>query len=234
MRRSKTVGGFIRHWVFGHRAPQLFLNGLRSEIKVRLNKDPLPIIREIKEQAREIQSRHNTLIKDAPSKGHLELTSHMLAAYRVLLPELGIDRATIQLLDHAMMQGVDTNSMRFALKSMLDSCRNNADRFYSIFKWLMKQYGTTFKWTSPHGHEKERCDFSIEIQRCFYHDFFTAHGAPFLTPALCQIDSIWFNMVDPKSHGFRFNKSRYRTQGYGAPTCIFPIIEEAVKKKKPV
>jgi hypothetical protein len=37
MNGLKTAGNFIKHWVFGHRAPQLFLNGLRSEIKTRIN-----------------------------------------------------------------------------------------------------------------------------------------------------------------------------------------------------
>lgn len=232
MNGLKTIGNFIRHWVLGHRATQLFLNGLRSEIKTRLNKNPSPIIKKIKEEARKIQLYDNKLIEDAPSRGHLELTSHILSAYRVLLPEVGIDKATIQLLEHAMMEGVDTMSMRFALQSMLDSSRNQPGRLYNIFQWLMKQYGTTFKWTAPHKHKIKRSGFSIEIQRCFYHSFFTAHNAPFLTPVLCQIDSIWFNMIDPQRHGFSFDKSRYRTQGYGARTCVFPIIEEVKKNPR--
>lgn len=234
MNGLKTVGNLIRHWIFGHRAPQLILNGLRSVIRTRLNKSPLPIIREIKEEARKLQLRDKMLIEDAPSRGHLELTSHIVAAFRVLRPEVGINKATVQLLEHAMMEGVDTISMRFSLKSMLDGCRNNPDRLYNIFRWLMKQYGTTFKWTAPHKHTNEKNGFSIEIQGCFYHRFFTAHNAPFLTPVLCQIDSIWFNMIDPQKHGFSFDKSRYRTQGYGAPTCVFPIVKLDKKKLKMV
>jgi len=41
-----------------------------------------------------------------------------------LLPEVGVEKATIQLLEHAMMEGVDKMSMRFSLKSMLTSSRN--------------------------------------------------------------------------------------------------------------
>lgn len=234
MNGFKTVSNLIRHWIFGHRAPQLFLNDLRSVIRTRLNKSPLPMIRKIKDEARKIQLQDKILIEDAPSRGHLELTSHIVAAFRVLRPEVGIDKATVQLLEHALMEGVDTISMRFSLKSMLDGCRNNPDRLYSIFRWLMKQYGTTFKWTAPHKHTNEKTGFSIEVQSCFYHRFFTAHNAPFLTPVLCQIDSIWFNMIDPQKHGFSFDKSRYRTQGYGAPTCIFPIVKLGKKKLKQV
>ena len=93
--------------------------------------------------------RRTKLIEDVPSRGHLELTSHILAAYRVLSPEVGIDKAVIQLIEHAMMEGVDPMSMRFALSSMLDSGRNPHDRPYNIFRWLMKQYGTTSKRTAP-------------------------------------------------------------------------------------
>jgi len=74
MNGLKTAGDFIIHWIFGRRAPQLFLDGLRSEIMTRLNKNPSPMITEIREEARKIQSCDKKLIEDAPSRGHLELT----------------------------------------------------------------------------------------------------------------------------------------------------------------
>lgn len=132
-----TVGNFIRHWVFGHRAPQLLLNGLRSEIRTRLNKNPSPMIREIREEAHKIQLCEKKLIEDAPSTGHLELTSHIVAEYRILLPGVGVEKAAVQLLEKAIMEGVETMSMSFSLKSILDSSRNNPGRLY-IMSYTLK------------------------------------------------------------------------------------------------
>ena len=226
----ETLGDVIRHWVFGHTSAQLFLKGLKSEIRTRLSPDPGPIIKKIKELAEEIQQADKNLIKDAPSRGHLEFVSHVLAAYKVLMPIVGVERATVQLLERAMMEGIDTKTMQISIRSVLQSSRNKPDRFYNILAWLMKQFGTTFEWTAPHVHRKGKGEFSIEIQQCFYFKFFSTHSAPFLTPILCQIDSLWFNMIDPNKHGFSFDQSRYQTQGYGAATCVFPIVEVVNKR----
>ena len=232
MESLQSLGNVIRHWLFGRSAARLFLKGLRSEIKTQLSTNPSPIIKDIKALAEEIQESDKKFVKDSPSRGHLEFSSHVLAAYKVLMPIVGIESATVQLLERAMMKGIDTQSMRFTIRTVLQRSRNMPDRLYNIFGWLMKQYGTTFEWTAPHSHSKEKREFSIEIQRCFYFDFFSAHDAPFLTPILCQVDSIWFNMIDPNKHGFSFDKSRYKTQGYGASTCTFPIIEVIQTKSK--
>ena len=232
METIQFLGDVMRSWLFGHSAARLFLRGLKSEIRTRLSTDPSPIIQDIKELAQEIQESDNTFVKDAPSSGHVEFSSHVLAAYKVLTPIVGMEGATVELLERAMMKGIDTQSMRFIIRLVLQRSRNMPDRFYKVFVWIMKQFGATFEWTAPHSHTKGKREFAIEIQRCFYSDFFSAHDAPFLTPILCQVDSIWFNMIDPKKHGFSFDKSRYETQGYGASTCTFPIIEVIQKKSK--
>jgi hypothetical protein len=148
----------------------------------------------------------------------------VLAAYNTLLQILAARDPTVNFKSLAMMRGINTWSMRASLGVMLYICRNNPDRLRDIFDWLMKQYGATFKWTSPHKGDESADSFSIEIQRCFYFEFFKSHEVPFLTPVLCQSDSLWFNMEDPKRHWIYFNTIHYRTQSYGAPVCIFPII----------
>jgi hypothetical protein len=212
--------------VFGHIAPAKFLSGLNAEIKDTLKTDPGPIIKAVKDEVGKIEESGSDLVKDAPSEGHLELCSSVLAAYNTLLPTLGDRESTVNFISRAMMRGVNTWSMRASLGLMLYVCRNNPDRLRDIFGWLMKQYGATFKWTSPHKEDELSDSFSVEIQRCFYFEFFKSRDVPFLTPILCQLDSLWFDSVDPQKHGFFFDKSRYKTQGYGARVCVFPIVQQ--------
>ena len=217
------VGDFLKHFVFGHVASAKFMSGLKSEMK-NLGIDTSSMIDSIKKEAKEIEHSNASTVSDAPSEGHLELCSKILSAYNNLLPVLGTKESVYQFISTAMMNGVNDFTMRTSLGLMLDSCKNNPDRLKEIFSWLMQQYGVTFEWTTPHKETDDEDSFSIEIQNCYYFNFFSSHDAAFLTPILCQLDSIWFQMVDPKKHGFSFDKSRYQTQGYGAPKCVFPIV----------
>ena len=159
MEGLQSLENVIRQWIFGYTSAQLFLKGLRIEIRNRLSADPASIIKDIKALAVEIQESDKNLIKDAPSRGHLEFSSHVLAAYKVLAPIVGIERATVQLLERAMMEGIETKSMQLAIRSVLRASRDKPDRFYNIFTWLMKQFGTTFEWTAPHVHSKYKSVF---------------------------------------------------------------------------
>ena len=218
------LGDFLKHYMFGHQAPSQFMNGLRSEIMGSLEVDADEVIDSIKKEAKEIEESNASSIVDAPSHGHLELCSTILSAYNNLLPVIGDREPTVEFISKSMMEGVNNFSMRASLTLMLDACKDNPDRLRDIFSWLMEQYGATFSWTATHKETEQEDSFSIEIQNCYYFNFFSSHNVAFLTPILCQVDSLWFNMVDPKKHGFSFDKSRYQTQGYGAPKCVFPIV----------
>jgi hypothetical protein len=214
--------------MFGHQAPSQFMNGLRSEITDSLEVDADEVIDSIKKEAKEIEKQNESSIVDAPSHGHLEFCSKVLAAYNTLLPIMGDKESTSEFISKAMINGVNNFSMRASLTLMLDACKDNPDRLRDIFSWLMEQYGATFSWTAEHTESDKEDSFAIEIEKCYYFNFFSSHDVAFLTPILCQLDSLWFEMVDPKKHGFSFDKSRYQTQGYGAPKCVFPIV---MKKK---
>ena len=218
------VGDFIRHYLFGHQAPSQFLEGLKSQINDSLDVDTDALMASIKKEAKDFENSNASSVVDAPSHGHVEFCSSVISAYNNLLPILGKKEKTFEFISKAMMTGVNNLSMRTSLSLVLDSCKNNPDRLKDIFSWLMDQYGATFNWTAPHKETEEEDSFSIEIDRCFYFNFFSSHNVAFLTPILCQLDSIWFEMVDPQKHGFSFDKSRYQTQGYGAPKCVFPIV----------
>jgi len=220
------VGDFLKHYMFGHQAPSQFLNGLKSEIKDSLEVDSDSMIESIKKEAKEIEESNASSIVDAPSHGHLELCSSILSAYNNLLPVIGDRESTVEFISKSMMEGVNNLQMRTSLTLMLKACKDNPDRLRDFFSWLMEQYGATFSWTTSHKETAKEDSFSIEIQKCYYFNFLSSHGVAFLTPILCQCDSLWFDMVDPEKHGFSFDKSRYQTQGYGAAKCVFPIVQK--------
>lgn len=218
------IGDFLKHYIFGHVAPMEFLGGLESEIQNSLTIKAASAIEEIKKEAKKIEESYISSIVDAPSHGHLELCSSLLSAYRILLPVIGTQEDTLNLISTAMMNGINNFSMRTSLRLMLDSCKENPDRLKDIFSWLMRQYGASFEWSAVHEDTELEDSFTLEIRSCYYKSFFVSHETPFLTPILCQLDSLWFEMVDPEKHGFSFDKSRYQTMGYGAPKCVFPIV----------
>ena len=213
----------VRHLVFGHLSLANFKRGLKQEIKATLFEKPGPLLKKIEAEGEKIKEKNQHLVKDAPSAGHLEFASHVLGAYRILLPRLGLEEATLFFVKSATLRGMNNFSLRNGLKALIRACRRNPHRLYQAFGWMMQQYGTTFDWSVPHAHEDEKCQWNFKIQRCFYFDFFKAAGAPRLTTALCQIDALWFNQIKPEREGFYFDTSDYRTQGYGAESCNFPI-----------
>ncbi|NIU85961.1 MAG: hypothetical protein GWN56_01260, partial [Nitrosopumilaceae archaeon] len=195
------VEDFVKHYVFGHQATSKFMAGLKSEMNDSLEVDTTSMLESIKKEAKEIEVANTASIVDAPSHGHVELCSSVIAAYNKLIPVIGTQEATLEFMSKSMMTGVNNLSMRTSLSLVLDSCKNNSDRLKDIFSWLMDQYGVTFNWTAPHEETEEEDSFSIEIDRCFYCNFFSSQNAAFLTPILCQLDSIWFEMMDPEKHG---------------------------------
>ena len=153
--------------------------GLKSNIKESLQVDPDETIASIKEEAKRIEDSNASTVVDAPSHGHLELCSSVMSSYNVLLPIIGDKDSTAEFISKSMMDGVNNLSMRTSLSLMLDSCKNNPDRLRDIFSWLMDQYGTTFNWTAPHKETEEEDSYAIEIQECYYFNFFSSHDVAF-------------------------------------------------------
>lgn len=216
--------GAVAHWVFGHVAPARFRAGLRHEIRRTLGTAPGPLLREIERLTKGLREAGAGRVRDAPSQGHLELIATLAAAHRVVRARVESPEAAYQLLDVAMLRSFDTAAMRAALRLVLALCRERPERFRRIFGWIMSRYGVGFEWSA--NPESPDGSFTLEVRRCFYFDFLSAHDLAQLTPILCRLDSIWFDAIDPRRHGFRFERDRYRTQGRGAPSCLFPIVAE--------
>jgi hypothetical protein len=165
---------------------------------------------------------------DPPSRGHLEWSAWILAAYQVLRPHFKSDEEAIEYLGEASLRGFDTRMLRFGVWLLLRSCRGNTGRAKAALGAMLTQYGASFNWETLEQSD----EVEMQVHRCFYVDFFRSHDLPLLTTVLCRLDKLWFDRIDPKKHGLRFDYDRYETMSRGAERCVFPIVRVTVGASK--
>lgn len=209
-----------RHFVFGHSSTLYLLKGIKKGLKEK-GLDYAGRLKAIREKAKELVNQNSDLIVDGASRGHVEFSSHILASYLCLLSDFnGNQQETVSFIKTNTMAAYDNWMIRKSFQFIFWLCKDDVAKLNSVFSWMMNQYGASFTWESP---KEDKRLLHLKIHRCFYFEFFKKHDALFLMPILCQLDGIWFEMIDPKKHGFVFDKKDYQTQGYGADVCIFPV-----------
>jgi hypothetical protein len=220
--------GLLRHLIFGHFATK----AIRGALSKSLLKPPLEldraertaVMRSISWKAGEIMVSDQMRVIDPPSRGHLEWSAWILAAYQVLRPRFERDEEAIEFLGEASLRGFDTRTLRVGVWLLLRSCRGNLDRVKAALGAMLKQYGASFGWEM----RENPSEIDMLINRCFYFNFFQAHDLPLLTTVLCRLDKLWFERIDPRKHGFRFDSDRYQIMSRGAEQCVFPIVRVTV------
>lgn len=226
---EKELSGLLRHLFFGHFCGK----GIRRGLQRALREPPLALDRsELKAvmasitwKAGEILVSDRVRAIDPPARGHLEWCAWTLAAFGVLRPRFESDQATVDFLGETSVRTFDTRSFRLGIKLLLNRCKGDVELVKTAFGVAMRQYGATFDW---HAHESTD-GVDLVVTRCFYVEFFRAHGNEALTTALCRLDRLWFDRIEPARHSMSFDHERYETQGYGASTCVFPIVNVTVK-----
>ena len=214
------VTNWIRHLFFGHFTRGITRKGVRSLINaVKPPHERKNVLRQIDQRAADYVCNEESLATDPPSHGHLEWSSFILAAYQVLLPEFEGPDQTIEALAASMEKAHATPMTLFVLERLMKSFRGDVVRAGRIFDSIMKQYGSFFRWEIKTDDRQ----LTFTIVRCWYFNFFAAHGVPRLTTCACRLDGLWFNRMSPQRHGLRFNRVRYTTKGYGGENCIFSI-----------
>ena len=225
----KELSGLLRHLIFGHFAAKAIRGALSKSLlgaPLRLDRtERTAVMRSISWKAGEIMVSDRMRVIDPPSRGHLDWSAWILAAYQVLRPQFKTDEETIEFLGDASLRGFDTWMVRLGVWMVLRGCRGNLARVKASLGAMLIQYGASFDWDIP---EKDGT-MDMLINRCFYVDFFRAHDLPLLTTVLCRLDKLWFDRIDAIKHGFRFDHDRYETMSRGAERCVFPIVEVTVK-----
>ncbi len=220
---------WLKHFIFGHSSTLILMKGLKKALYTKQEINTKKTLILIRKKSKILFQQNRQLVIDSASYGHLEFSTHILAAYQILLPLFNDNQhETIDFIKTATLRAYDSFQLRTCFKIIFYYCKNNPKRLNTVFSWMMSQYGSSFEWQTITLSEPK--SFSLDIQQCFYYNFFKLHRVEFLTPILCQLDSIWFRLIDDSKHGLKFNTEIYQTQGYGAKTCKFPV--EVTSKDK--
>jgi hypothetical protein len=213
-----------RHLAFGHLATAAGRPALRKALEKALPDGTAEEVREhldgIDQTAQEIVRQEEDQLTDEVARGHLELAALVLAIYRSIRPHLTTEEEAVKIIGDSLLEVLDTQLSRWSLDKMLDWCRNRPDRLQKVLTLLMQQYGPSFV-SKMTGDEDST---TMTIEQCFYFRFFEAHGVPRLTPALCRLDGLWFNRIEPERHQLKFDYEGYETMGYGAVQCTFRVL----------
>ena len=88
-----------------------------------------------------------------------------------------------------------------------------------------EQYGKG--WTYVQDVQDERHSF-INIEKCFFNDFFCANGVPEMTLICCTTDSLWIDELEQPRYGIRFD--RPTTLAQGDDMCRFQFTKSISKQ----
>ena len=223
---TEDLPGHLRHLLFAHFGAKGVRRGLRESLQsppLSLPADELKAtMQSIAWKAGEIMVSDSVRAIDPPSRGHLTWSAWILAAWHVLRPQFNSDDEAIDFIGEASLKGFDTPLSRLGIWLVLRSCRGGRlDRAARLLGGMIRQYGATFK-SDMHCDDHALC---FHVTGCFYYDFFSSHDLPKLTTALCRLDHLWFDRIDPQKHGLEFDLDAYQTMSEGADCCKFPIVQ---------
>jgi hypothetical protein len=86
----------------------------------------------------------------------------------------------------------------------------------SFHKRGEERFGLTFRY--PADIRDGRRNF-VNIERCFFNDFFRANRAPVVTSLFCALDKVWAEPLEEHRYGVRFE--RPTTLANGDDACRF-------------
>ena len=178
------------------------------------------IVQDIEDTARPIRAANQSRIVDEPSKHHLELTSLILASYRVLVPIMQDHEAMLALLRNVIAAPVRSQmqtylTQRFGIDPTVPA--QAFDAAAENFKQRGElRYGKAFQYEQEVQTPEQSF---VNIHRCFFNDFFRANGAPELTPLFCFMDTLWADALHEGEYNVRFE--RPTTLAAGDDMCRF-------------
>ncbi|MGW5154237.1 L-2-amino-thiazoline-4-carboxylic acid hydrolase [Nonomuraea wenchangensis] len=163
----------------------------------------------------ELEAANRSRIIDEPARHNLRLTLALVAAYEILRPRLGRQQA-IAAVQAAFVEPFG-DAMKAGTRAMLDQA---PDAFRAMVEMSKSReehaFGKGFVFERPVDDDER---YHLDVRWCFYHDVLVANGAPELTPAMCAFDANWIEAIEPRRHGFRFE--RRTTIGMGGTHCPF-------------
>ncbi len=153
--------------------------------------------------------------------------SFLLAAYQELQPHVGDAEQVLSILRNAMamiMKDRITLVDRFGISE--DAPEDAFARIAENFKRRgEEQYGKGWKFVQDVQDEMHSF---INIEKCFFNDFFRANGKPEITPIFCAMDLLWIDELKQPCYGVSFD--RPTTLAQGDDMCRFQFTKSASKQ----
>lgn len=162
---------------------------------------------------------------DLPSRQWLLLASMILATYRELLPLIGEENTALSILHNAMVApfrehltgyiadrfGISQDAPEEAFKRIAENFKARGEQHFGkayIYVQEVQDEGRSF----------------VNIQKCFFDDFFRANGMPEVTPIFCAMDNLWAEELEKPQYGVRFE--RPTTLARGDDMCRFQFTKK--------
>jgi hypothetical protein len=204
-----------------HLADQLSAGGLAPESR-----------RTLIERIRERQRRLNTsdaaptppgapAVPDAAARYNRRYTTAVLAAYQILsaaaatMPGVPDRSSLVACLTRAFVEPLG-EAVAAGTRAMLDAA---PDPFAAMVAVARARESEDFGAEFVFAHPVDDDHLFADVHRCGYHEYFAGQHAAELTPVLCAFDANWIGAIDPRRHGFTFNRST--TIGFGGRICPF-------------
>jgi hypothetical protein len=218
-RASDKVFAVEGRWLMGRMMPDELLEGIGRYLRLVAPEREHELVDAIRDRAAQLIEDDGDMVVDGPSKGMLALSGVILAAYETLVPLFdGDERRTILYLQH-VFGAVLRRSFEVAVEALAKR-DHPLDALDAACRKGFAMYG------SYYGIEFDRVDpatFEMRVSRCFFHDFFTRHGAPQVTTVLCAWDANWMTALDPAVSGLVSERTTLLSQGDSA--CRFRVLE---------
>ncbi len=204
---------------------QWFLEILTEKLAQTLPDRATALIDEIEAAVPAIRQANQSRVVDEPSKNHLELTSLILATYRVLSTVMPDREAMLSLLRQTMAEPLQAHMQRYLMQRFgiePDVASEVFEAAAMNFKQRGEQsFGKAFQYEQEVQTSKQSF---VNIRRCFFNDFFRANDALELTPLFCFMDTLWADALHEGEYNVRFE--RPTTLAAGDDMCRFQFTRE--------
>lgn len=162
---------------------------------------------------------HGDMAADRPAEQWLHTCSTVLAAYQVLMPFVAGSRLVALFLE-AMASPFRQRTAsylesRFGIRD--DAPQEAFARISENFQARGEQrFGRAFRYSADVRDESRNF---VNIERCFFNDFFRRNEARELTSIFCALDKVWAEELAKPRYGVQFE--RPTTLASGDDACRF-------------
>jgi len=164
--------------------------------------------------------KNTDMVVDAASSAHLTMASLILASYQVLnnsydLPHQEVSRLLGNCLCRNIKEWMGT-LLHFPLLTP-----NPIPGLSSGFSTIIRLRGKTFH-IGIQEDKRHSAFLHVDVQKCFFHDFFRKNGASYLTSLFCIAEQKMLEGIDPIQNNIKFQMEG--TLAEGKKKCSFQFI----------